>query len=627
MLAVTGDIRGQVLGAVTSLGQGQQALAEGDFGASSQAFSDAQQSIGAARQQLDEALAASKRILGVLDVTGTVKSGTNLLEAADALSKTGVLLAAVLEDMAQYETFPEAIDASRGNLAAAAQELARAQESLEKVDDDAVPAEARDSLGKLKESIPTIHRLVSVAAGQADVFLSLLGTDHDRQYLVLLANSHELRPVGGFIGTIALLNVDRGEVESIDVSSVYDGDGQLKQFIAPPGPLLPIVDRWYLRDTNWFVDFPVSARKAAEFFEKEGGPTVDGVILLTPDVIQRLLAVTGPVSVPGYDQTVSSENFVEATQQEVTYEYDKELNRPKQFLADLTPLVLDRVLGGTENKLQTFQALTGALAKKEMLLYFRHEETQAHIESFNWAGAIPEDAGLLHVNNANIGGHKSDQFIEQEIDQRLQVLSDGSAEVTLTVRRTHRGPFEASSYNYPEAENPAQKDNVVFQRVLVPMGSELLEAKGFTPAASVPHYATQNPDIALSADPDVAAWQSGQTAHSSGTIIGQEAGYQFFANWIITEPGQTSVGLYRYRVPDFTDMPGLFDKSASAAVTFVKQAGAARSNVRVELSLPAGYRMVYTTPESGITREADNILVYRGPADSDRVIGAVFEKE
>lgn len=625
---MAGDVKGQVLGAVTRLGQGQQALAEGDFGTSAEAFSDAEQSIRDARTQLDDALAASKHIVSVFDITGTVRAGTNLLEAADAISKAGTLLATVFEDMAKYDTLPDAIDASRGNLAGAAEELSRAQENLGNVNDDAVPADVRENFTQLKAAIPTIHNLVAAASGQADVFLSLLGTDHDRKYLVLLANNHELRPVGGFIGTVALLNVDRGEVESIDVSSVYDGDGQLKQFIAPPDPLLPVASRWYLRDTNWFVDFPVSARKAAEFFEKEGGPTVDGVILLTPDVIQRMLSLTGPVTVPGYSQIVTAENFVEITQQEVTYEYDKELNRPKQFLADLTPLILDRMFGESENKLQTFQAFTQALAKKEMLLYFRNNQIQGQIEKFNWGGAVPKDAaGIIHVNNANIGGHKSDQFIEQEIDQRLQVLADGSAEVTLTVRRTHRGPFEASSYNYPEAENPAQKDNVVFQRVLVPQGAQLLEAKGFTPASRVPHYATPDPDIPLTADPEVAAWQSGQKIDGTGTTVGQEAGYTFFGNWMITEPGQTSVGLYRYRVPDFTDIPGFFDKSARVATTFVKQAGAARTNLRVEITLPAGYRMVYTAPESGITREAENILVYRGSADSDKVIGAVFEKE
>lgn len=627
VLARAGDIKNQALEAVAHLTAGQKALAEGDFTQSNQAFSDAKVLLDESRSQLNEALSFSGKVLAAIDITGTVRSNQNLLDIADQLSVAGQSLATAAERFSEDGSLSEAIVLSEPELERAAAAIDVANTLLEKTSVDAVPEQARAPLRQLKVVIPNINELLQYSTAQIDVLLSLLGNDRDREYLVLLANNDELRPVGGFIGTVALVNVDRGEVESVDVSSVYDGDGQLKEFIAPPEPLSPIVDRWYLRDTNWFVDFPVDARKAAELFEKEGGPTVDGVILMTPQVMQNILAATGPIALPAYNQVVSAENFAEVTQQEVTYDYDKELNKPKQFLADLTPLLLERVFKSPENKLATLQALGTSLASKDLLLYFREEDAQQQVEKLGWAGAIPQEApGILHVNNANIGGHKSDQFIEQEIDQRVQVLSTGDAEVVLTIRRTHNGPNEGAGKEYPEGENPAQKNNVVYQRVLVPSSAQLLEAKGFTPKSDIPTYVTANAGVPIEADADIAAWQAGQTLAADGTSIGHEAGYTFFGNWVVTEPGQTSVVLYRYRIPNFVRMPGLFDTVSSGAVSFVKQSGAKRTSLRVDITLPQQYTIIRHFPDEGITQEANNQMTYRLEAPGNSSLGFVFEK-
>ncbi|HCX28112.1 MAG TPA: hypothetical protein DHI91_03160, partial [Candidatus Portnoybacteria bacterium] len=54
-------------------------------------------------------------------------------------------------------------------------------------------------------------------------------------------------------------------------------------------------------DANWFADFPSSAKKIMSFYEKAGGSTADGVISLTPTIIERLLSMTGPIEMPAYN--------------------------------------------------------------------------------------------------------------------------------------------------------------------------------------------------------------------------------------------------------------------------------------------------------------------------------------
>ncbi|MEX1112497.1 MAG: DUF4012 domain-containing protein [Candidatus Andersenbacteria bacterium] len=639
--AVLALVQGRSQEALGHIGSAQAALAQTDAAASEASFQQAAVLIEEAQTELENALAAQGAILRILDITGTVKSGQELLVVGQSLTAAGQSISRGLTPLLSAGamvggtdentlTIADAIASVRPDFEAALRELETAQRALEKVNSPLLPSDVKEQVQTLRESVPTATELVRTFVEQSDTFLYLLGAEHDRQYLLLFANNHELRPIGGFIGTVGLVNIDRGRVENIDVQSVYDPDGQLRERIAPPSPLLPIVDRWYLRDANWFVDYEVSAPKIAQFFEKEGGPTVDGVILFTPRVIQRLLAITGPVIVPGYEVEVNAENFFEVTQQEVTYDYDVQLNKPKQFLADLAPLLLNRLFESQEGSppnVEIMGALSEAIYHKDLLLYFRDSAAQEQIQQLGWSGSVPQDKqGFLYVNNANIGGHKSDQFVDQEIDYRSTVAHNGDVEVVLTIRRTHNGPAEVLDIEYPESENPAYKDNVVYQRVFVPRDAQLLEASGFTPAAQVPRPVLHASDLPLEGDADVADWQASQRQHDSGTVIGLESGYTYFSNWIITQPGQTSVTLYRYRIPRHVSMPSIFNAAEGYSVFVAKQPGDVRTSIRASVRVPELVVLTHIAPEAGLTRESDQSVIYRTQLDADTQLGVVMEK-
>lgn len=617
----------------------QAAFAATDFASGEQNLADAQALLSSARQEMSQALSASEYILKVVDVTNTVASGDKLLNMGEELTLAGqgiargasaFLAVDVLADeknkpMSTPHTLVDALSFANDQFKVASTHLDTAQALAEDIHSPFLPKEANEKLATLKLATAKVNTFLKQFDQQSVTLLNLFGADRQRQYLVVFANNDELRPVGGFIGSIGLINVDKGQVENIDVNSVYDGDGQLKEFIAPPDPLLPITQRWYLRDANWFVDYPTSAKKIADFFEKEGGPTVDGVIMMTPDVMKRLLTVTGPIAMDRYGVTVSADNFSVVTQGQVTYQYDKKENKPKQFLADLTPVLLNRLLSDNKSHLAVVSALEQAVKQKELLLFFRDANAEDSLQTAGWAGALPEKAaGYLLVNNANIGGHKSDQFITQEIDYRLKVSEQGQTEATVTVRRTHHGPEEAIHFPYPPGEDPSKKDNVIFQRTLVPLGSALLEAKGFTASADVPKVVLSDPAISLTPDNDVAKWQTSQTHDASGTIIGEEHSYTMFANWIITKPGETTITVYRYRLPGKTSLPNLIATADRATVWVGKQPGSKRTTLRVSLELPESTHIIHVVPSEGITQENDHSIVYRGAQQTDTFVGAAF---
>jgi hypothetical protein len=628
--------------ALVELMAAQEAVAESDFATSSQKFANAQEELIEARQKLREALSVSRIVLEVLDVTGTVRSGDNILAAAERVTEAGqrvsegmtVLLESsgsmIGDNDGSSRTLVGALEVVQEEMSVAQALLEDAMANMNKVNTLLLPSSVKKPAKMMQEIVPALYDSVKSFNDQSDLLLAVLGAEKDRQYLLVFQNNHEIRPTGGFIGSLGIINVDRGRVEDVDIQTVYDPDGQLKEYIAPPDPMRGITDRWYLRDSNWFVDFELSAEKIRSFFGKEDGLMVDGIIAITPEVVRRLLEVTGPIELPAYDVVVDSENFVALTQDQVTYSYDKEANRPKQFLADLTPLLLNRVFASQNpaSMMSVLGVMDGVIREKHLLVNLTREDEQARVRELNWSGSVARnEQGFLYVNNANIGGHKSDQFVDQEIDYRSDVRENGDVEVTLTIRRTHNGPIEALDFKYPEGENPAYKDNIVWQRVLVPEEAELVEARGFTLESSVPKHHFDESPVELKADPELAEWQRSQKIDESGTVIGQEAGYRFFANWIVTKPGATTVGMYRYVIPKHANLPGIVDPIQKYRVYVAKQPGDDNTKIRVEIRLPEQVRIVHNVPHDGITQISNHEFSYRGLLKQNVLVGTVFETE
>lgn len=628
---VMGNVQERAVKAYSSLVSASSALAETDFVASEAGFSDATRLIQEAQAELAGAMASSQTVLRWADVTGTVRSGQEILSAGEQLSVAGGYIAQAANQLLGGQggpSFVAAVTEAKGELVLAEEALGKAEKSLSKVDSLLVPKEIRSQLENITDSTKKIRLALSGFIERSDVVLAMLGAESDKQYLLLFQNNHEIRPTGGFIGSIGLVHIDRGAVEAMDINSVYDPDGQLKEYIEPPQPLKVVSNRWYLRDANWFVNFSASARKVIEFFEKEGGPTVDGVIAMTPEVIRELLKVTGPILMPGYGMEVNYDNFWLVTQDQVSYSYDKQLNEPKKFLADLAPVLLNRLLSGNaNNSLEALAGIIKMIEEKQLLVYLNNDNWQTKLTEIGWSGDIPANQpALLAVNNANIAGHKSDQFIEQEIDYRLEIMADGTTEAVVMIKREHRGNVEQPAFVYPEDENPAQKDNIVYQRVLVPKGAKLLEADGFSSAADIRQMVVPETYEHTKADEDVVDWQTGQYAHESGTVVGEEAGYTFFANWLVTKPGKTSVAFYRYRLPDKAEWPGVINPAGRFDTYVVKQSGDMRTTIRVQIDLPENVQMVHAVPESGVTKDNDRTLIYRGLLRKDLLTGMVFAR-
>lgn len=509
-------------------------------------------------------------------------------------------------------------DDTRAPLARARVELGLAEAALRRVNQADVPAEKQKNFTLAQEQLPAFLGIIDTLESHEAVIRELLGSNGPRKYLFLLENNHELRATGGFIGSYALLEMQDGVVKNFFVDGIFNPDGQLRENIVPPKPLQKVSAGWSLHDSNWFPDFPTSAEKAIFFYEKTGGPTVDGVVVITPVLTQKLLELTGPIVLPEYGITVTADNFFPVIQEEVEVNYDKKENKPKAVLADLSTILFERLLHSQDEKVifGTLKTIIESLNQKQMMLYVRDDRVENIIKKAGWSGEIrTSDKDYLNVIHSNINGFKTDGVIDDSIKQSVEIESDGSVIDTLRITRKHKGGNTPYDWWNRVSAN--------YMRVYVPLGSELLSAEGQT--YEFPESPLNYEALGFKHDKTVVATEETERIdEESGTRISEESGKTVFGNWVYVSPQEEVTVEYRYRLPFKVTPGGDKEGTSSYSLLIQKQAGTPGATVDVEVQYPDNFQPIWQTGQNLVPYE--HTFRLNEKLVTDLFLGVAFDK-
>ncbi|MFC1640630.1 DUF4012 domain-containing protein [Patescibacteria group bacterium] len=637
-LTVKSDVLGESQNAYNHIIRAEEAFSSPDYGTAKQEL------IGASNSFFDaykETLSLGNRVInvsGLIPKASQLKSGKELLQAGQRISLAGVHITNGLEKIGTVESFSgdteyfdgiapagsengktltDALASSQNDFKEAEELLIKAAVNLEQVKSQDVPEDIRSEIAMLKDTFPQAVSAYSHGVSVTGALLHVLGSESQKRYLLLFQNNTELRGTGGFIGSYGVLDIDDGRVEQIKIDGIYNPDGQLLEKVFPPYPLRMIAPKWFMRDANWYPDFPTAAERTADFYEKSGGPSVDGVISFTPTIIERLLEVTGPIKVPDYDVTVTADNFLSTTQYKVEIDYDKKLNRPKKFLADLLPQILSEILSMEKERwFDVLMLLNDSLAEKQMLVYFKNAEAEQVMKDSGFGGEIKEaPQDYLSVINSNILGYKTDTLIDEKIDQTVTIHDDGEIISELHVTRTHNG-----HYAWPSGENRS------YIRVYVPKGAELLDASGFEYLEETDRL---YPCDECETDPYVSRVESSIQRFANNNIeTFEELDKTVFGGWQLLPPQSTKEYKLRYRLPFELDM-NILNPADTYSLYVQKQSGSLGSDYSLDIHVPSGYDYAKIHPMGdqeliGIKR--DQILRFETNLKKDRFMATVIEK-
>jgi len=551
------NIRGEVLGvAQVGLDHLQQAGEAGtnfDFNKAGYEFNLAEENFKAIKNDINE-LGVVANKLG--DFIPDVKVGKELIEVAELVSQIGRHVA---ESASWLSEMPESLQMAAVNDKTVTKEVnliqanyeiklalgkaEQANEILENIKLSGTKfADYNEEFNNLKNNLPNLLNWLKEGNEVIDILSYVLAIDEPHRWMLVFQNNTELRPTGGFMGSYAIVDVKDAKIKDIDVpgGGFYDLKGSLAVKVDAPYPFHLFSPIWQPWNANWFYDWPTSAEKIEWFYEKSGGSSVDGVIAFTPKVLVDLLKIVGEIDMPEYGLTINSENFVREAQLQVEFEYDKEENKPKKFIGDLMPKILEK-LGTVDNQqlMPVLQLLIDNFKEKHLLVYLNDENLQSKIEKLGWAGEVKNSqVDYLAVVHTNIAGGKTDGVIDITTKHEVEILADGSVINTVSLSKTHQGRVD----DVFEGQT-----NVDYLRFYVPQGSELLSAQGFD---AMPGDRVFQEDIEIVKDPHLEKIEKNLRIDTlSNTRITDEFNKTVFANWLVVAPGETKEVIIKYLLP------------------------------------------------------------------------------
>jgi len=446
-------------------------------------------------------------------IQGTVLSPKLLSQAGENLSKTGYILSEVADTLSafpdqllsQNKAYQEdpTINIYENSLTKPIQEaLPRIQEAnqyldsslkdFKKINQSLLPDELLSKFNQGIQDLEDIQSKLQKTQEYLPTVLKLFGADHPHTYLVLLQNSNEIRPGGGFIGSLIFAETNQGYLTQLENHSVYDYDGQLSETLAIPPEFIGFIDQLFIRDANFSPDFATNAKRVETLLQRAKAPSFDTIIALDNYILSDLLSLSGSLSLPSYPGSqVSAENFdIILNYLENSSANGSNLN--SEFISSFREQILQA------NLKEIAPVVFKNIQEKHLQFFSKQKDIQSIFTAYNLTPQTPSpkynpknNQDYLLVTSTSIGGNKTDKYISQRLIHRTQISSDGQISNHLTIRKyngfqesyiqswkTYLKPFGITNLDRDLLTILGRGTNKTRVKVFVPKGSQLLNTEG-----------------------------------------------------------------------------------------------------------------------------------------------------
>jgi hypothetical protein len=293
--------------------------------------------------------------------------------------------------------------------------------------------------------------------------LPFLGADGPRTYLIAAENNAEMRDEGSVLSyslmhTLngALTETTGGTVGTIDLPGLAPGVTVPTGTQAVFGALYP-PGNW--QSVNATADFSFSGRDMQGMFSAATRTNVDGVIGIDVVGLQELLALTGPVTVPGIPEPVSAQNASDVLLNQLYAGLPPESSQVprREDLAEVASAAFQQLNAGKVDVVALARTFATLVAGRHLQLWDENPQYERTITAMGASGDIDtvQPTRTFHVAVENVTKTKLDYFVNVAISDTVSISPNGSAVVDTSVQLTNHAPAgQAPSYQLgPDGTN------------------------------------------------------------------------------------------------------------------------------------------------------------------------------
>ena len=483
---------------------------------------------------------------------------------------------------------------------------------------------------RLLSSVMTLLPMLDSAVSQGNLGNAvgwLLGVDQQRTFLVEPMDSAELRATGGFTGQFGELTLNGGHMAPLSLKNIgqYEEDHTLEgsppiqsvyQKVIGQSAPAPYVNWWPIgnfgvRDANASFDFPTSARMIMQTYMYEFGDNLDGVIIFTPNLIEQILQVTGPITIPQYHETITSQNLQDrlhyyqlnnaGIRQE---ELIENVNDPQQARKLFTQRVTSTLLKTAEHLpisqlLPMTEQMLQAMKTRDLQVYFSNPQLENLVAQYGSTASLDRsnDHDGLAIVQSNLSASKASQYVTTSIQDTVTLDTQGGATHQLQMTLDYQQKGDVFGFD-------TYRDYV---RVYAPENSQFIDGNGFDQAGSpfcgdaqsgyalcpkdvygdgslvCPSGVTVGPATPYLNDPYAGADHPLDRTGAPTNLLSDEAGRAMFGGWVVVPKNCTmKVTLSWYVPPTGNAYSLLFQPQATVApalnLSVVPAAGTCQGN-------------------------------------------------
>lgn len=236
------------------------------------------------------------------------------------------------------------------------------------------------------------------------LFREFIGDGSDRMYLIAAQNSSEIRASGGFPGSFGTIRIENGVMSIGDFQTVYKVlSERVPESVQVTEHEKTIFSSWMRlsRDVCYNPDFERVGSIWAHSYESRNGIHVDGVISLTPVIIQKILKYTGGVTLSDGTQ-LNGDNATKVLQKELYYKYlsnrtDTNMSNANDYVdalfAETAKLVMSKFVSEFDYKMisQYAQIFIDGGKDRTILMWMEDEKAQTYVREAGCSGGLNHD--------------------------------------------------------------------------------------------------------------------------------------------------------------------------------------------------------------------------------------------